>query len=113
MVEIEENKSYTRAYKAVPHAQLHTDDSWSFEMGPIKLGKERDLNLFGMAVKDQEFNGKFCVTILIWLNLQQQISQECWNDKLIAKHNQLYSISYHINLPYCMHLKVFIKFSKL
>lgn len=51
MVEIEYNKSYIKGYRAMPHVQLHIVDSWSFEMGQIKLDKVRDLNLFGLAVE--------------------------------------------------------------
>lgn len=49
MVEIQYNKSYTRAYRAMPRVRLHIDDSWSFEMGPIMLDIVRDSDLFDLA----------------------------------------------------------------
>lgn len=51
MAEIEYNKFYTTDCIAMPHVQLHTDDSWSFGMDQIKLDKVRDSNLFGLAVE--------------------------------------------------------------
>lgn len=58
MVETKYNTPYIKLYRAMPRVQLHIVDSWSFEMGQIKLGIVRDLNLFGLAVENCYFHEK-------------------------------------------------------